>query len=225
MFIFEVKIQLLIKTFITMKQLIILTGFILLLIPSTVNAQKKYFDLNFEKTNSDSKNILFWKYQSIGTEFFVDSTSSSNGKNSLYVNLKHTDLSGGVPFYFILPKVYYQGLRTIDISVKIMFRNEKPNAGLWCSIKKDSELLGCASTYKGNVPITVVPIIATAGNPVPVIPYTWTSYNFEIKCNKDPNEVIIGLILVKDRAWFDDVEIKINGKPINNLAFEISADN
>jgi hypothetical protein len=140
----------------------------------------------------------------------------------MFANLRHIDLNSGVPFYFKLPKVFFPGLRSISISVKIMFRNEKPDAGLWCLVKKDNELLGSASTYKGITPLSVVPFTATAGNIVPVIPFSWTPYNFTISFDKDPNEVIIGLIVLKDRAWFDNIEIKINGKLLNNLAFAVS---
>jgi hypothetical protein len=208
-----------------LKKKIILIGLFMFFISSTILGQKKYYDLDIEKADTIGKKIIQWKYQSLGTEFYVDSTTKFAGKNSIFVNLKQTDISGGVPFYFIFPKIFYPALRSINISVDIMFRNDKPNAGLWCLVKKDNELLGSSSTLKGNIPITVVPYTATAGNNVPVIPYSWTPYSFTIKFDKDPNQVIIGLILLKDRAWFDNLEININGKRLNKLVFAFSANN
>lgn len=208
-----------------MKSSIILMSFLCLFVHSAIFAQKKYYNLDFERCDTAAKKIIQWKYQTIGTEFLIDSATHCNGSNSMYANLRHVDLSNGVPFYFVLPKIFYPGLRTIEISVKILFRDQKPNAGLWCTVKKDSELLGSASTYKGNVALTIVPYTATAGTSVPVIPYSWTPYNFTINFGKDPNLVIIGLIVIKDRAWFDNIEIKLNGKLLNNLVFTISGDN
>ena len=206
-----------------MKKIILLIALFISLLPLTIQAQKKYFNLDFEKTDSIGKKIFQWKNETFGTEFYVDSATKAQGKSSMFANLQHVvGVKNGVPFYFVLPTAYYTGLRSISISLKIMFRNEKPNAGLWCTVKKDNELLATACTYKGNVSMNVIPFSATAGTMVPVIPYTWTPYNFTIKFDKDPNFVIIGLILLNDRAWFDNIEIKLNGKPVNDLVFGVA---
>jgi hypothetical protein len=207
------------------KNKVILITFLLLSLHSEIFAQRKYYDLNFERCSTTDKNLIQWKYQTIGTEFFIDSATYFNGKSSMYTNLRHVDISNGVPFYFIMPKLYYPGLRNIEISVRILFRNEKPNAGLWCTVKKDNELLGSASTLKGNLTSTIIPYTATIGTSVPVIPYTWTPFDFAINFSKDPTLVIIGFIVMSDRAWFDDIEIKLNGNPLTNLAFILSNSN
>jgi hypothetical protein len=194
-------------------------SFLLLCFHSVILAQKKFYDLDFESCDTTAKKIFQWRYQTIGTEFYIDSATHCSGKCSMYANLRHVDLSNGVPFYFVLPKIFYQDLRTIEVSVKILFRDKKPNAGLWCTVKNDNELLGSASTLKGNITLSVVPYTATAGASIPVIPDAWTPYNITINFGKDPTLVIIGLIVMKDFAWFDNIEIKLNGKPLTNLAF------
>jgi hypothetical protein len=204
-----------------MKKQILLMGLFISLLPLTVLGQKKYYNMDFEKTDSIGKKVVQWQYQSQGTEFYVDSTTSATGKHSMFINLRQVEVTGGLSFYFVLPKVYYAGLRTMNISVKVMTRNEKPCAGLWCSVKKDKVLLAKASTYKGGIPFPINIFPVSGGTNVPVIPYSWTPYNFEIKVDKDPTEVIIGLAVLRDRAWFDDIIININGKPVNDLVFQM----
>jgi hypothetical protein len=209
-----------------MKKIILIAVVFISMMPMVIQAQKKYYNLDFEKTDSIGKKVFQWKNETFGTEFYVDSTTKAQGKNSMFANLQHVvDVKNGVPFYFVLQKANYAGLRAISISVKIMFRNEKPNAGLWCTVKKDNELLGSKCTYKGNVSMNVIPFSATAGTSVPVIPYTWIPYNFTIKFDNDPTNVIIGLILLNDRAWFDNIEIKLNGKPLENMVFGVTPSN
>jgi hypothetical protein len=206
-----------------MKKMIILLGVLISLLPTTIVAQKKYFNLDFEKADTSGKKICTWEDQNRGTLFNIDSTKSDTGKSCLLMMIKH--VTGYATYNMLLPKTYYSGMRTINISVKIQMRNTTPNAGLWCKIKNDNDLLGYASTIKGSIPSPIIPYNGSNTTNVPVIPYTWTSYNFEIKIDKDPTEVMIGLFLANDRAWYDNIKININGKPVKDMVFEMAVDN
>ncbi|MEI6695574.1 MAG: hypothetical protein WCO13_05870 [Bacteroidota bacterium] len=202
-----------------MKTLMISLGFIILFLPTMMVAQQEYLDLNFEKVDTTGKTIFQWKDVSDGAMLMIDTTLTFSGKNALYVRLKHP--KDGASYYMQLPTFYYQGMRTIDIYVSVKMPNAMPNAGIWCSVKKDREYLGGASSYKANPSSPIFPNARFQGKDLPQMPYTWIPCHFEIKIDKDPTEVLIGISVSKDRAWFDDIKIKINGKPINDMVFKV----
>ena len=202
-----------------MKNLIFFLGFFISFLPTMIFAQKEYLDLNFEKTDQKGKSIVRWENAGDEAIVSIDTTNSSLAKNCLFVRVNHS--IDGASYYMILPKVYYQGLRSVEISVNVKMPFEKPNAGLWCSIHNNKEYLGGGSTYKGNMKFPVLPDVRSAGRYIPVMPFLWTPYRFDFKIDKDPTEVMIGIYVSKDRAWFDDIRIIINGKPINDLVFPI----
>jgi len=87
-----------------------------------------------------------------------------------------------------------------------------PNAGIWFSFKKNKKFIYQNSfTKNGDYKNAIMP-------------FSWTPYSFEITFDEDPDEVRIGIWVSKDRAWFDDIKIEINGKPLNDIAFEIMPD-
>ncbi len=199
--------------------MIFFLGFIFSISPSVTKAQKDYLDFNFEQCDPKGKSIVIW--ENAGDEAFlsIDTTNSSSLKNSLFVRVNRS--IDGASYYMVLPSVYYQGLRTIEIISNIKMPFEKPNAGLWCSIHNSKEYMGGGSTYVGNMKFPTLPNVRSAGKYIPVMPFSWTPFRFEVKIDKDPTEVMIGIYVSKDRAWFDDIKIKINGKLINDLLFQI----
>lgn len=199
---------------------LLLIVIITVVLPLSVAAQLTYYNLDFEKTDKTNKTLIHWQYQTIGTDFNVDSSTAASGKACMFANLRNNDNSGGLSFYFVLPESFYAGLRSIDLSIRMMTRSETPNSGLWCKIKKGNKLLGSASTYKGFIPFPIIPFNAAfTGSTTPCIPFTWATYTFNISIDQDPDEVMIGVALLTDRVWFDKLEISINGKLIDRLAF------
>ncbi|NVN95381.1 MAG: hypothetical protein HXX18_08885 [Bacteroidetes bacterium] len=203
-----------------MKTLIIFFGLFISFSPTMIFAQNEYLDFNFEQSESKGKSIGHWENKGDVAILSIDTTNSSSGKNCLFVRINRS--IDGASYYMVLPKVYYQGLRTIEISVNVKMPYEKPNAGLWCSIHNNKEYVGGGSTYNGNMKFPILPDVRLVGKYIPVMPFSWTPYRFEVKTDKDPTEVMIGIYVSKDRAWFDDIKININGKPINDLVFNIS---
>ena len=102
--------------------------------------------------------------------------------------------------------------------------DQKPNAGLWCSVFNNKDYLGGASTINGNVKSPIFPNARFDGKNYPVMPFSWIPYHFEINIDKDPTKVMIGMYVSQNRAWFDDIKININGKPLTDLAFQILKD-
>lgn len=199
---------------------LLLLAFIAFVLPLSVAAQLTYYNLDFEKTDKTNKTLIRWQYQTIGTDLNVDSSIAASGKACMFANLRNNDNSGGQSFYFVLPESFYTGLRNIEVTIRMMTRSESPNSGLWCKIKKGDKLLGSASTYKGNIPFPIIPFNAAfTGTTTPCIPYSWATYTFNISIDQDPDEVMIGVALLTDRVWFDKLEISINGKLIDRLAF------
>jgi len=191
-----------------MKKLIVLFVFFISFYPTLLVAQKEYFNLDFEKTDTIGKSIVHWQYYyfGMGTKFIIDTTNAATGKNCLFIKKRRNNESGS--YYIILPKTYYKGLRTIKISANLKMTSfDTPNAGIWFEIKKNKNVLPYSNYYHSSEKA--------------IAPFSWTPYSMEETIEKDPDEVKIAIGVFKDRAWFDDIKIEINGKPVNDLVFEI----
>ncbi|MCX6229926.1 MAG: hypothetical protein NTZ33_00140 [Bacteroidetes bacterium] len=203
-----------------MKTLIASIGLFILFSSIIIIAPNEYLDLNFETINPDGKQIVSWEYKGDQSIINIDTSNSLSGKNSLFVRINHPN--EGAKYYILLPKVYYKGLRSVEISVNIKMPFEKPNACFWSSADIDNKYFCSASTNKSRLSPTLSMFYTTSTRYIPVMPFSWTSYSYELKIDKDPSAIYIGLFVTKDRAWFDDIKLKINGKPIHDLAFQIS---
>jgi hypothetical protein len=186
--------------------------------------QNLYVNTDFEKTDTSGKSIIFWQTINKDTEFMLDSTNKSSGNYSLFFKHKHELDSSGQTFSMKLPKSLNKDLRTINISIKIRESSDKyPQAGLWCKIKKSKKLLGFASTYKGQLAFPMDITESIISDNTPIMLWAWTSYSIDITVKEDPDEIVIGGFAIGS-AWFDDIQISINGNLINNLVIPLKID-
>lgn len=193
-----------------MKKLIILLGIFIAIYPTIIFAQKEYYDLGFEKMDTTGKSIVQWQYisYSMGTKYIIDSTNSATGKNCLSVKLIRPNEY--TSYYFLLPNKYYKGLRNIKTSADIKMPYNTTNASVSFTIKKNKNILPYTNYYQSHEKT--------------IMPFYWTSFYAEETIEEDPDEVLIWMSASKDRAWFDDIKIEINGKPINDIVFEVTPD-
>lgn len=186
-------------------------------------SQTQYMNTDFEKTDTLGKLILKWEAVNRDVEYKLDSVNKVSGNLCLYMKrnpFREDEIAED--FTFMLPKSFYKGMRTLEISVKIREGgNSYPLSGLWCKVKKKKILTGWASTYKGLKPF---PLTLDEGSTnAPIIPWSWNTYSFTITIEEDPDEVQIGGFCFDD-AWFDDIQININGNLVNNLVFPLKMD-
>lgn len=192
-----------------MKKLFFLLELFIFLHPTIIFSQKEFYNLDFEKTDTIGKSIVKWQYEtySMGTKFIIENSNASTGNNCLFIKKIRPD----EPFnnFIVLPKSYYKGFRTFKISLQQKMPYDIPNAGVWFSFKKDKKFIRQNSfTKNGDYGHTIMP-------------FSWTPYSFEVTFDEDPDEVRVGIWVSKDRAWFDNIILEINGKPLTDLVFEI----
>jgi hypothetical protein len=231
-----------------MKKQILLIGLLISFLPLTLLGQKKYYNLDFEKSDTTGCKIFKLKNEYDGTVISIDSTKSVSGTNSLYINTVHADKFLGGLITFILPKQYNKGLRTIDISVSIFAQDNAPN--LECVVTKDKETIGCNMTYNDSIWAKAgvqggqvqkgghghtKDLIGKSGQtgyfrpgvcfinefkPAPKL-NTWTTHIFNVTIDKDPTEVKFYMIIPYGITWFDNLVVKLNGSPIK-LVFDLN---
>lgn len=207
-----------------MKNYVILSALFTLVFFEIGYSQNVYVNTNFEKTDSAGKAIVIWKDLTRETTYILDSTNKASGNYSLYFQQKQTPDSSGQTFLMYLPKSYYSGMRIIHVSLQIRENvNTYPVSGFWCKVKKNKKLIGWASTYKGQIAFPMDINENNKSENIPIIRGAWTTYNFTINIKEDPDEVIFGGFSIW-RAWFDDIQITINGKKVDDLIIPLNID-
>jgi hypothetical protein len=213
-----------------MKRQILLMCLIISFLPLTLSGQKKYYNLDFEKSDTTGSKVFKLKNEYEGTLVSIDSTKSVSGKTSLNINAFHTNQALCSLITFILPKQYYKDLRTIDISINIYAQNSAPN--LECVASKGKETIGCNMTCNDSTSwFTAEGQVGRQGyyrpgvclihefKPAPKLDI-WTTHSFNITIDRDPTEVKFYMIISSGITWFDNLVIKLNGSPIR-LVFEL----
>lgn len=192
------------------------------LFQTLAKSQTFFVNTGFEKTDTIGKSILNWETITRETEYMLDSANKVSGNYSLYMlHPFSNDNNSGQNFSMQLPKLYYAGMRSVQISLKIREKGANyPSAGLWCKIKKSKKLIGWASTHKGQIAFPMDITEGTMRQNIPIIPWSWNTYSFNISIDEDPDEVVIGGFSLGS-AWFDDIEISINGKPITDFIIQL----
>ncbi len=206
-----------------MKNKILPIGLYLCVIPLLISGQTKFYNLQFEETDTVGKTIFQWIENNRSVDFVIDPANQSSGRNSLFINVRRPEVNEqGARYEFLIPEHLYHDMRSVEISVDIMTRGSSI-ACLWFLAKKDKAVLGCESTYYGKGPnVPAFDCFTKIRTNFPMRPYTWEKYNFTVSFEEDPTVVKIGFYINKDRAWFDHIIIKINGQIYDKLVFEMT---
>lgn len=194
-----------------------------LFLPLCALSQSKYYDFNFELTDTIGKKIIQWekRYNRSKVYLYSDKNIVKSGTNCLGISAKDWRYYQGCTLYTSLPKELCKGLRKVHVTVNILFSRETQNGGLWVFATKGIKYLGKASTYWGYIPY---PIIFTEKwqmrNPF-VTPEKWYKYELNYEIEEDPDEILLGFYVRFGYIWYDNIQIILNDKPIENLVFQL----
>jgi C-terminal processing protease CtpA/Prc len=174
-----------------------------------VNAQFK-FNGDFEELNPGTNKPLSWllsfnKDQEKAYQVILDSATKKSGKYSLLITKLGAESDFGVIDFPIS-----QAFEGKEIELKGYIKTENVNsgyAGLWLRLDgNEGKTVGFDNMNSRGV----------KGNT------DWKSYSIKLDYNGDEVRAIhVGGLLASDgRAWFDGMEIFIDGKPISHTKFK-----
>ena len=197
--------------------------FLLFVLPLFSYTQSEYLNFDFEETDSVEKEILYFDYRCFKTMLEINRNPevSFSGNNCLSLNTYNSNWTEGCTIYTSLPIKYCKGLRHVQITLKSRYQFENQNGGFWVFATKGIKYLGKATTYPGYFPFPIIFTFLWKPMLQPVFPYEWYFYKLDFKIDEDPDELLLGFYDKFGRVWYDDIEITLNDKPINNFAFQI----
>jgi hypothetical protein len=198
--------------------------FLLLCIPVFSMAQSKYFNFDFEETDSAGKSIIDFKqicYKSF-LEIINNDEISVSGSNCFCITTFNKNRREGCTIYTTLPKEFCKGLRHVQVTISSRYQFTSKNGGFWIFATKGNKNLGKATTCSGYFPFPVVvtPFKWQPKN-IPVFPYEWYTDKLDFTIAEDPDELMLGFYVRYRSVWFDNIQIILNDKPINDLVFKI----
>lgn len=180
-----------------MKKIVSFT-FVLLVNIMFSQSDSQKFNLDFENTKKGSSLPTDWiKWGSYDLK--VDSTQAVSGKNSLLINANNGDTFGSVayalPANFKGKKITLEGYmkyeNTSDGFVGLLMRIDKDGKALAFDNMESQKLQGTAD---------------------------WKKYSITLKFQENADEIYVAGILVgKGKAWFDNFNVTIDGKPLESL--------
>ena len=173
---------------------------------------------SFEQIDPKTQKPLGWNYGFTkplkpGYSVKLDSIEKNEGKYSLLIE-KVGDGESYTTIGYSLPKSYDGKLISLVGYIKTK-AVANGFAGLWLRLDaEDGKSLGLKNMEKEGV----------------VGSSDWKKYSIQLPYNKDTRTIQIGGLLVGDgKAWFDDLELFIDGKSVKTLAptvrFKAEADN
>lgn len=197
---------------------------IFFLIPLLSFAQLNYYNFDFEDTDTSGKKITainFICYKTI-VEINRNTDISFSGNNCLCLNTHNNNGYEGCTIYTSLPREFCKGLRHVEIIIKSRYQSEYKNGGFWVFATKGNKYLGKATTYHGYFPFPIIYSFMWKPRKFPVFPFEWYTDKLEFNISEDPDELLLGFYVRYGRIWYDDIQITLNGKTVNNLVFMIS---
>ncbi len=186
-----------------MKKMLIVIGIPILLLACirTESGENRpatrYLNLDFEDFTPDGK-PKFWMAGGTGYLALIDKTDVRSGEACLRLESVSTNRTFGVGTSFFPidiargKKLRYSGfIKTEDV--------EQGHAGLWWRVDKAPQLVAAFDNMADRGPR------GTTG---------WQEYVIELDIPEDGSNINFGVILVgTGKAWFDDLQIFLDGKP------------
>ncbi len=189
----------------------------LVLISSFSSAQKKYIKLNFDDTTAANAPDCQFKANGSDFHFALDESVFLKNKRSLniFCGICHPGFNG--MFQFVLPG--FTGGKVSKIVMKGDILTEGSlNSGFWCKVKNEKQLVGYANTIKRIAGFPEALDCDYTGINEPPVPYNWDSKTLEINVQGGyATSIMFGGFVISGKAWFDNFEIYIDGKKINNI--------
>lgn len=177
-----------------MKSVILCTFVFVLLVFGSVHAQT-FLNLDFEKTTSIGS-AKGWYQGGDGYSVFVDTTVYYSGKKSLCI-LKTGEGSFGVATNNF--PIKDAGGKSLKFTGYIKSENITDGyAGLWWRVDGENKTLNFDNMGTRGVKGTT----------------NWTKYTIELKIDKKLTNINFGVLMPgKGKAWFDHLEIELDGVP------------
>lgn len=197
---------------------------IFFLIPFFTSAQSDYFNFGFEDSDTAGKKIISVNYICYKTIVEIERNSeiSFSGNNCLCLNTHNNNDYEGCTIYISLPKEFCKDLRHVEVTLKSRYQSDYKNGGFWVFATKGNKYLGKATTYPGYFPFPIIYSFMWKPRKFPVFPYEWYSDKLEFNIGEDPDELLLGFYVRYGRIWYDDIQVTLNDKPVNNLVFKFS---
>jgi hypothetical protein len=162
-------------------------------------------NLGFEKTDSKGK-ITGCSFSWDKDDYFTyrDDSIKIEGDHSIRLQKNaNSDKGGFGVITFYLPA----GFKGTEVTLKGFIKTENVGegyAGLWLRSDAGNQMVGFDNMSKAGVTGTK----------------DWQQYRITVPMNEEVTAIVFGGILTgKGKSWFDKLELQINGKPVDSVAW------
>jgi len=198
------------------KSILLLLIFIIVSVNSF--SQVKYEKLTFDDTICKTP-PPDCKFKAFGSDFYFNLDSSvwikSRKSLNVFCGICYPGFNG--QFIFELPNFTGDTVHVIKMTGYIL-TDGSLNAGFWCKVNNGREMVGYGNSLKRVCGFPEALDCDYLGNNEPPIPYNWDKYEINVKVKGGyATRIQFGGFVLTGKAWFDDFEIYIDGKKVNNI--------
>ena len=170
--------------------------FFLLLITNSIFSQE-FLNLDFEYTLAENEQPEIWVTGDSPYKITIDTIVKFNQKKSIRIDCKRYNENSFGYTVNKFPIKYAKG-KSLELKGKVRTENViKGYAGIWLNANNDDETITFDNMNDRGL---------TNSN-------DWTEVSIKLKINKTVNKITFGVLLTgQGKAWFDDLEIFIDGE-------------